>query len=200
MLLSNVRKTNQGFTLIELLIILLIVGILSAFAGPSFLGLLNRGKVNNAVAQVQGALQEAQREAIRKSRNCTVVMTVGSSATLKSPSEDTNNNGLLDVAAGEDINGNETLDKNNCLLTGPRTLPNNVNMSTNVTGSPIQITFNIQGNTKFLPNETGTIVLYESNGSSLGKKCVAISQGIGIIRSGAYDSVNATCNQKPFVF
>ncbi len=59
---SNARTNSQGFTLIELIIILFIVGILSAIAAPSFLGLLNRGKVNNAVAQVQGALQEAQRE------------------------------------------------------------------------------------------------------------------------------------------
>ena len=72
MLLSNARKNNQGFTLIETLTILVIIGILSAIAAPSFLGLLNRGKVSSNLNELQGALQEAQREAMRRSKPCTV--------------------------------------------------------------------------------------------------------------------------------
>jgi prepilin-type N-terminal cleavage/methylation domain-containing protein len=74
MLLFNARKNSQGFTLIETLIIVVIIGILSAIAVPSFLALLDRSKVNSALSQVQGVLQQAQREAIRKSKPCTVTL------------------------------------------------------------------------------------------------------------------------------
>jgi hypothetical protein len=80
-------------------------------------------------------------------------------------------------------------------------------MATNVSGSPIEIEFGIQGNTKFSSSAgTGNIVLYQSNNSSSGRKCVAISKGIGILRSGDYNgpippaSVTATCTQKAFQF
>lgn len=72
MLLLNVRNKNEGFTLIETLIIVVIIGILSAISGPSFLGMLNRNKVSSALSEVRGAFQEAQREAMRKGIACTV--------------------------------------------------------------------------------------------------------------------------------
>lgn len=58
--------------MIETLTIVIIIGILSAIAAPSFLGMLNRNKVNDALAQAKGALEEAQREAIRRSKRCPV--------------------------------------------------------------------------------------------------------------------------------
>lgn len=85
MLLSSVRRTSQGFTLIETLIIIAVVGILAAIAAPSFLGLLNQKRVDDALAKFQGALQEAQREAIRKSQSCAVTVPSGSGQTLTSP-------------------------------------------------------------------------------------------------------------------
>lgn len=74
MLPSSVHKSNQGFTLPEVLIIVVIVGILAAIAVPSFLGWYNRQKVNQALTKVQGALKEAQREAIKRSKSCTVTL------------------------------------------------------------------------------------------------------------------------------
>ena len=108
MLLFNAHKNSQGFTIVETLTILLLIGILSAIAAPSFLALLNRSKVNDALAKARGALQEAQREAIRKSKTCTVIVPAGSNVTLTSPTEDTNGNGVLN--SGEDINSNGVLD------------------------------------------------------------------------------------------
>ncbi len=160
--LCNAHKNSQDFTIIEILIVLLIVGILSALAAPSFLGMLNRAKVNDAVAKVRGALQEAQREAIRKSKSCSVTL-------------DTTNNKVT----------------GSCLVTGDRTLPDGVAMANNINGV---IKFSFRGNTTFtVPSSvasptdpSGKIILYKSDGSTSDRKCVAISNGIGIIRSGTY--------------
>ena len=67
-------KTEQdkGFTLIEAMVVIIIVGILAAISGPSFLNWYRRTQLDNAVNDVRGALQLAQREAIRRSETCDV--------------------------------------------------------------------------------------------------------------------------------
>lgn len=55
-----------GFTLIEIMITLLIVGILSAIAAPSWLAFSNRQRANTANDAVLRAVQEAQRQAKSK--------------------------------------------------------------------------------------------------------------------------------------
>ncbi|MDX2211840.1 MAG: prepilin-type N-terminal cleavage/methylation domain-containing protein [Oculatellaceae cyanobacterium bins.114] len=66
------QGANQGFTLLELLIVVAIALILSAIAAPGLLGWYSRFKTNEAIADVQGAVQEAKRQAFRSSRNCTL--------------------------------------------------------------------------------------------------------------------------------
>ena len=58
---SNARKNrnNKGFSLIEILVIVAIVGILAAIAVPSFASSFDRVKLNQAVVEVRGILQEA---------------------------------------------------------------------------------------------------------------------------------------------
>jgi prepilin-type N-terminal cleavage/methylation domain-containing protein len=231
---SNARPNSQGFTLIEVLIILLIISSLSAISAPTFLGLLNRSKVNNAVAQVQGALQEAHRGAIRRSRTCGVALTPGNQPKLTSncfditdyiikasadkasgdttvdvaelPVAISNGTGLVfssgatGVVTQDAAKGSTSLTLSSGLsaaitsgeIVAFRTLPNYVAMATNMSGSPIQIQFGFRGNSTFITASAGTgnIILYQSNGSASGRKCVAISKGIGILRSGSYPDIN----------
>lgn len=59
------RTTESGFTLLEWLIIIAIVGMLTAIMAPSWMGFLNRWKLNTAASEVYGALQETKANAKR---------------------------------------------------------------------------------------------------------------------------------------
>lgn len=152
MLLSNAHRSDQGFTLIELLIIVVIVGILTAIAAPSFLALLNRSRIHDALVAVEGALKEAQREAVKRSTSCTITLSTNS---VTGP----------------------------CLVTGSRNLKNEIQLATNISGSPATVTFSHRGTVTL--SDTGTIVLYRSD-SSNGQRCLVMSSPLGIVRTGNY--------------
>lgn len=170
MLLYNARN-NQGFTVLETLIIVVILGILSAAAAPSFLGMLNKNKVNDAVYKVRGALQEAQREAIRKSKSCTVTI-------------DTTNKKISSP----------------CFVTGDRDLCEERNNTGNCTKSIVvletnetSIQFSYKGTVTL--SDAGTVVLFTADNTS-NKKCLVISSPLGVLRTGNYTvtGTNGTCN------
>ncbi|AFZ27661.1 prepilin-type N-terminal cleavage/methylation domain-containing protein [Cylindrospermum stagnale PCC 7417] len=56
-------QANAGFSLIEMIVVMVMVGILGAIAVPSWLGFVNRQRVNKANNAVVTAIQEAQRQA-----------------------------------------------------------------------------------------------------------------------------------------
>jgi type II secretory pathway pseudopilin PulG len=169
MLRSNARKQNRGFTLLENTIIIVIIGILLALSTPSMLDMVDRARLSQAVTDVRGALQESQRQAIQKSEPCFV---------------------RLNVTHGEVTGG--------CLVTGDRKLPERIKMVTNLSstnGSDIEIGFGILGTAKFniqvsvpgpLSDPSGKIVFYISQGSTQNRKCIAISNTLGLTRAGVY--------------
>ncbi|NET73177.1 MAG: prepilin-type N-terminal cleavage/methylation domain-containing protein [Sphaerospermopsis sp. SIO1G2] len=71
------KKENEGFTLIELLVVIIIIGILSAIALPSFLNQANKAKQSEAKTYV-GSLNKGQQAYFtEKSKFGTAVQVLG---------------------------------------------------------------------------------------------------------------------------
>jgi len=66
------RKSDGGFTIIELIVIVLVLGILSAIAAPSWLAFINRQRVRTVNDRVLQTLRSAQSEAKRSKREIVI--------------------------------------------------------------------------------------------------------------------------------
>jgi Tfp pilus assembly protein FimT len=206
----NVRNKNRGFTLAEQAVLIAVMGILVMIAVPSLLSMFDRYKLDQAIVSVRGALQESQRQAIRLSQACDVV---------------------LDLSAG-DVTGK-------CLVTGDRNLPERVETISNIKPTKlddsdkdhgkgndktgIKLTFGVLGTAEFevestkhttstvSATSTGSNPSSPSTGGNLGppssaissdpsgkfvfympenavkdRKCIAISSTLGLTRVGVY--------------
>jgi prepilin-type N-terminal cleavage/methylation domain-containing protein len=167
----NIRlfKGSQGFTLIEVLVAIAVIGIFAAIAAPSFTAWLNNKKVGDVSAQIEGAIREAQAQAIKESKTCKLKIEM--QVTSEPPS---------------------------CLPTGPRdltklgvsVLSNNssgVSIGTANLETPAQIQFSYKGTLSITNTGTGLITIYQGTGIGSQKiRCIAIASGIGIIRTGRY--------------
>lgn len=162
MFLSSVSQKNSGFTLAETLVALVIAGILAAVAVPNILGWYRRTQVNDAIQQVEGAIKEAQREAIRRSTTCTVNLPTS---------------GTTDATI--------TASPSGCLSTGNRTL-NRVILRHNF--SPATVAFTFKGNT----SSGGTLVLAPADTAIVNQKCLVLAPGIGLMRVGDYANSDTT--------
>lgn len=160
MLLWRVRKYDSGFTLIEMITVVIIVGVIAAIAAPNFLGLLNRNRVNEAVRQIEGALKEAQKQAIRNGTSCSITI-------------DPANNLITNPSGG-----------NGCLL-NTRSIDDSIQLDSSRT----TITFSGKGNITIDNSNVAlrTPVLVASMNSGTDKQaCVVMENSLGAIRTGDY--------------
>jgi prepilin-type N-terminal cleavage/methylation domain-containing protein len=75
---TRCRKGDQGFTLLEVLVTVLVLGILSSIAAPSWLAFINNQRVRTVNDRVLQSLRSAQSEAKRTKRDVTVIFNPGS--------------------------------------------------------------------------------------------------------------------------
>ncbi|MFN7865575.1 MAG: Tfp pilus assembly protein FimT/FimU [bacterium] len=195
----NVHK-NQGFTLLEILVALAIAGILAALTGPNLLAWLNSNKVQEATDAIQSALQDAQKQAIRLGRICTINFTD-------------------ETGTGPTVYRQITASDPGCLVAtntnaGSLNLPQEVFMVVNnfptLGGSP-GVQFSFRGHVpqepksklpRFdPPKDQAIIVLYSAANAdepypNQEKKCIVIASLLGIVKQGTYnvdplDTLNA---------
>lgn len=141
-------KKNKGFSLIEMLVTAVIVGIVVAITAPSLSGLYSRQQVNRSVSNINGAIKEAQRQAIRRGQICEVKIDNATKTIFGDPSE--------------------------CLLE-ERDIYSKINVrATSSLGNPPTITFSAKGNT----TDSGTIVFTSETTDTQKCFVIAIGLGI----------------------
>ncbi|MCE2673448.1 MAG: prepilin-type N-terminal cleavage/methylation domain-containing protein [Microcystis flos-aquae DF17] len=184
----NVHK-NQGFTLLEILIALAITGILAALTGPNLLAWLNSNKVQEATDSIQSALRDAQRQAIRLGRICTINFTDG-------------------TGTGPTVYRQITASEPGCLVAtntnaGSLRLPQEIFMVVRnfpnllPGGSSPGVQFSFRGHVPgltFLPRATqAIIVLYPAANATAApypnqeRKCLVIASMLGMVKQGTYN-------------
>ena len=165
------RRSNHGFTITEALIVVLIIGILSAIAIPSWLAFLNILRLNTAQDQVYSAMREAQSNAKRDKLTWqasfretsvagkNILQWVIHPATITPPSGSWNN-----------LDPNIQLDDETTLQKS---------------GGVSRAQFDYRGHVVLAPNQNlglGRVTLSITDGSSV-KRCTVVSTYLGAMRS-----------------
>lgn len=70
---------QRGFTLVEILIVLVVVGILTSLAAPSFSELVKSQKIKSMATDLNASLALARSEAIKRNRNVSMLPTTAGS-------------------------------------------------------------------------------------------------------------------------
>jgi prepilin-type N-terminal cleavage/methylation domain-containing protein len=159
------HRSIKGFTQIEIAVTIIVVGVLAAIAAPSFVKWQQQRRVDQAVIIFESAIRETQAEAIKRSRDCELRVREVETTSPRVPPP---------------IEGNciiHTRDFDLVDMKLEHTYPTAV----------WKIKFNARGENRTPPAATA---IFSISGADVQSKCVVMSVGIGLHRSGRYQSGN----------
>ncbi len=128
-------RPQRGFTLIELMVAMAILVIVLSVGLPSFEGVTNGSRLSSATSELNGAVQLARAEALRRNRNVVLcrtndMLSCASGSVWSAWLVFVDNNSNDQVTAGEEI-----------LRSGSFASPVEVRASAAITGRESRITF-----------------------------------------------------------
>jgi type II secretory pathway pseudopilin PulG len=145
------RKGEGGFTIIELLVIVIMLGILSAIAAPSWVAFINRQRVRTVNDRVLQTLRSAQSEAKRSKRD--IIITFNPTSATDPPTAIIN----TDPAQNPPLQ-TVTFNAGGEIKPGTIALLTNSNTAGDVDLPLNSIIFDYQGNVKKLPPSTNPVI------------------------------------------
>ncbi|WP_326538862.1 GspH/FimT family pseudopilin [Pseudorhodoferax sp.] len=120
----------RGFTMLELMVVVAILAVLAALAGPNMVPVIERWRVRQAVEEMTTTIAYARSEAIKRGGNVVVLRTTPETSQCGLPSS------VADWRCGwtvfDDLNGNGALDDGETLRVSP---PSNGVSATNANAS-----------------------------------------------------------------
>ncbi len=160
---KSIRESIRGFTLIESMVTVIVFGILASLAAPNLLTWFSNKRVEQGLGKIQSSLLEAQRQAIRQSRNCIVTIPIGTDVQITASP---------DSCLSSDLASTRTLQK----------------LSVRQSNLSATVTFDYKGETA----NQATVVVSTSGGGTIKQKCLVLSGPLGLMRTGTYLSTDTT--------
>ncbi|WP_445173643.1 Tfp pilus assembly protein FimT/FimU [Microcoleus sp.] len=177
------RKSDRGFTIIELLVIVIMLGILTAIAAPSWLAFINRQRVRTVNDRVFQSLRLAQSEAKRTKRDITITF----SAPSVDPPTVTFDPPLATGGSTQTLNAGGEIKPGTIALSTNAIAPGDADIPVN------SIIFDYQGNVKKLPPSTNpaitnarfviTVAPVNAKPNSAARQCAIVETIIGGMRT-----------------
>jgi prepilin-type N-terminal cleavage/methylation domain-containing protein len=226
----SARKLSRGFSLAETVVVMVIMTVLIAISAPSMLSLVDGLRLAESVSDVRSALMTTQRQAIRETQPCEILLFANSSGRVELSgtclkggnqqlhervrvvSNIISTRGYNDptlvastvpmvplasrtlISQVDSVNqgGNTNNGGSNNQGTGNNGGTNN--QGTLPTNLPLaKIKFGIMGTAEFttagppnLDDPTGKIIFYLEDNKAIERRCLAISNTLGLTRTGRY--------------